>query len=108
MLTTVHPYTTITFEPLLSSLLRYMKTELKSTVKGAFQHFYGTFTADLDASVHVLYIYTDVVESIPVGDTEAPLLRIVDASGQSGDTIHRIYNPPRYLPISRRGFDSIE
>jgi len=108
VLITVYPYTTITLEPLLASMLGYGNTELKSSVRCGFQYFYGNFSADLDAAVHALYIYADVVEPIPVGDTEAPLLRIIDASGHSGDVIHRIYNPPRYLPVSRRSFDSIE
>ena len=50
----------------------------------------------------------DVAEAKRVGDTKAPLLRIVDASGVIGENIHRNYNPPRYLPICKSNFDSIE
>ena len=63
---------------------------------------------DVEVMVHALYVYTDVVESILVGDTQAPLLRIVDASGSVGKNVHRLYNPAHYLPINKRSFDSIE
>ena len=67
-----------------------------------------TSSADLEAGRYALYVYSDVVENIPVGDTSAPLLRVVDASGAKGQNITRIYIQPRYLPVSKHSFSSIE
>ena len=55
-----------------------------------------------------VYVYVDVLENVPVGDTEAPLLRIVNASERTGENVHRIYDRPRYLPVQKTQFDSIE
>jgi len=69
----------------------------------------GSITAcDINGGIHSLYVYSDVLENVPVGDTEAPLLRVVDASGHSGENIHRTFDRPRYVPIQKKRFDSIE
>lgn len=57
---------------------------------------------DLTGGLQHLYVYTDVAESTPVGDTCAPLLRIVNASGENSGTVHRIYERPRYVPLQKR------
>ena len=55
-----------------------------------------------------LYVYCDVAEAIPVGDIKAPLLRAVDAAGNFGDLIHRLYAMPQYVPLSRKEFNTVE
>ena len=39
---------------------------------------FGTEVSDINGGIHSLYIYCDLLESVPVGDIEAPLLRVVD------------------------------
>ena len=67
---------------------------------------------DVGGGLHALYIYCDVLESIPVGDTMAPLLRIVDVSGTRSDEkqelTHVQYDQPRYFPVQKKTFDTIE
>jgi hypothetical protein len=60
--------------------------------------------------LHGLYVYCDVVEHVCVGDTAAPLLRIVDAGdgAANGENITRMFNTPRYIPMRKTAFDSIE
>ena len=55
-----------------------------------------------------MYIYTDIVENVIIGDTEAPLLRIVETAGNFGDIIHQTFEPLRFIPLRRKSFDSIE
>jgi len=55
------------------------------------------------------YVYCDLVEHVPVGDTKAPLLRIVNRmSYRSGENVHEAFNPPLYVPLQKRCFDTVE
>lgn len=64
--------------------------------------------ADIEAGLHAIYIYCDVLECVPVGDTMAPLLRIVEVGGVAGEMMHLQYDQPRYVPLQKKTFDSIE
>ena len=68
----------------------------------------GQNISDIDYGLHSLYVYCDVLEYTPVGDTMAPLLRIVDVDGEHGRTIHKHYDNPRYVPVQKRNFSSLE
>jgi hypothetical protein len=65
-------------------------------------------TCDLEGGLHAMYVYCDILECIPVGDTMTPLLRIVEIKGQRGEMVHIRYDQPRYVPIRKKHFDSIE
>jgi len=55
------------------------------------------------------YVYCDLVEHVPVGDTKAPLLRIVNRmTHRGGETVHEAFNPPLYIPLQKRCFDTVE
>ena len=56
---------------------------------------------DPNRGFNSLYVYCDGAEAIPVGDIKAPLLRVVDAVGNFGDLIHRLYTMPQYVPVSK-------
>ena len=68
----------------------------------------GDSVCDIHAGIHSLYVYCDILEHIPVGDTRAPLLRIVDIDGAIGSMQVRRYERPRYVPIQLKQFDSIQ
>ena len=55
-----------------------------------------------------LYVYCDAAEAISVGDIKAPLLRVVDAAGNFGDLIHRLYTTPQYVPVPRKEFNTVD
>jgi len=65
-------------------------------------------TVDLSGGIHALFVYCDVVACVPVGDSHVPLLRIVEVGGNYGETLHRLYSKPRYVPVQKKDFDSIE
>jgi len=55
-----------------------------------------------------MYIYCDVIQHVVVGDVMAPLLRIVDVKTASTSVEHQILNPPLYVPLLKKNFDTIE
>ena len=63
---------------------------------------------DINTGFSSMYVYCNVLEHIPVGHTKAPLLRIVQLSGKSGDIVHAIYEKPLYVPLQQKNFDSME
>ena len=68
----------------------------------------GNRAVDINGGIHHVFVYCDVVEAVPVGDTLAPLLRVVETQHASQGFIHEIFNPPRYLPLQKKEFDTIE
>ena len=58
--------------------------------------------------VHSAYVYCDLLEHVTVGDTKAPLLRIVDRPSQKRGNIHRVLNPILYVPLQKKCFDTVE
>ena len=70
------------FSPAVASILGFEDTKDRKTWSAEFHmQNVGTFTgkhvADLNRGIHSLYVYCDIMEPCPVGDTRVPLLRIV-------------------------------
>ena len=63
---------------------------------------------DANRGFNSLYVYCDAAEAIPVGDINAPLLRVVDPAGNFGDLNHRLYTTPQYVPVSKKEFNTLE
>jgi hypothetical protein len=63
---------------------------------------------DLQAGIHALYVYCDLLQFTHVGDIKAPLLQVVNSGGEAGDVITRYYERPRYIPLQKKNFDSIQ
>ena len=68
----------------------------------------GDRVGDLANGLQAIYVYCDLLENVPVGDTEAPLLRIVSTNGKSGESVHHTFVVPRYLPLRLVEFDTVE
>jgi len=48
------------------------------------------------------YVYCDLVERLLVGDTTAPLFRIVSRmSDRGGENVQKASSPPLYIPRTR-------
>ena len=54
-----------------------------------------------------IYCYSDIVSLQNVGDTRAPLLRIVPVTGKVGHVVYHSFDSPTYLKVSRTVFQSI-
>jgi len=63
---------------------------------------------NLEGNINSLYVYCDALEAVVVGDTKAPLLRIVDKPRRVGGTAHRVLNPVLYVPLQKKCFDTVE
>ena len=58
--------------------------------------------------IHGLYVYSDIVEHQIVGDTRAPLLRVVPIKEKQGKDVTANFEVPHYLPVSKKLFDVME
>lgn len=61
----------------------------------------------LDAGITEIYVYSDLVSSHHVGDTFAPLLRVVPARSESSDEIVKQYDRPLYFPLKNKFLETI-
>lgn len=68
----------------------------------------GELPCDLQAGIHALYVYCDLLQFTHVGDIKAPLLRVVNSGVKVGDVVTRYYERPRYIPLQKKNFDSIQ
>jgi len=59
-------------------------------------------------NINSLYVYCDLLEAIIVGDTKAPLLRIVDKPKRLHRNMHSVLNPILYVPLQKKYFDTVE
>jgi len=54
-------------------------------------------------NLHLVYVYCDLLEQVLVGDTKAPLLRIIDrTSPDKSNVTHVTFNPLLYVPLQRK------
>jgi hypothetical protein len=99
----------IHFPPALESILGFSPQQ-NPLVNNAIESriYEGDLASDLHAGIHGLYIYCDLVHFSFVGDIKAPLLRVVASAGAAGEVITRYYERPRYVPVQKTNFDSIQ
>jgi len=98
-----------TFPPGLATILGVGEKQNPSKIKDEDAYSWGgNNVVDITKGINYLMVYCSLLEHVPVGDTKAPLLRIVDATGMNGEIIQRSFDEPRYMPIQKKNFDSIE
>ncbi len=68
----------------------------------------GNLPCNLQTGVHALYVYCDLLQYTHVGDIKAPLLRVVDSGGETGEVVTRYYERPRYVPLQKKSFDTVQ
>jgi len=55
-----------------------------------------------------LFVYCNIVEDQIIGNTMAPLLRIIETQGKHGDLVCKTYDAPHYVPVLLKDFVQIE
>src|SRR6218665_1886436 len=102
-------FSTISFTTALRHMLGipHTRNPLRNTGSDIL-HWVSTKAPDVNRGFTSMYLYCDVLEDFPVGDTKAPLLRIVPVTGKSCNIVHNIYEKPIYVPLQKKNFDSIE
>ena len=99
----------VEFPPALESILGLTPSQNPMCNKtGDRMSFRGDLSCDLQTGVHALYVYCDLLQFTHVGNIKAPLLRVVDSGGEAGDVVTRSYERPRYVPIQKKSFDTIQ
>ena len=69
----------------------------------------ATLQPQLEGNTHSLYIYSSLVDNQLVGDTVAPLLRVVCPPGEKiGQQVSEKYIKPYYLPVHSNYIDTID
>lgn len=66
------------------------------------------YPLELNAGITELYMYTDVVSSSFLGDTLAPILKIIPIGNENGNQIIKYFPVPLYFPVKKRHFDTID
>jgi len=67
-----------------------------------------TGIVNLKAGIHNIFCYSSIVRNVTVGDTQAPLLRIVPIhGGDEGEYIYETFEDRQYVPIALSNFNSI-
>jgi len=94
------------FSEPLDNMLGFDSTQL---FRGNEEHK-ASQSIRLARNLQSAYVYCDVLEQVLVGDTKAPLLRIVSRapSDQIFDGVeHVTFNPVQYIPLQKKCFDTI-
>jgi len=98
----------IKFDKYIAALLGFTTKEIINSTNSSTTIKATHASESTDVKLQHLYVYCDVIENVPVGDTEAPLLRIVNSRKSDTEVVHLSFDPPRYIPLQRKNFDSIE
>lgn len=61
----------------------------------------------INSDIFTFYIYSDIVSSCLIGNTEAPLLEAFQPSGKSGELVTERFTIRNYKHVSKRSFESI-
>jgi hypothetical protein len=70
--------------------------------------YISKYKADLGMGNSAVYIYSNIIHAQHVGNTLAPLLRIIPVENITNGQIHQAFNTPYYIPVSRVHIDTIE
>lgn len=92
------------------SLLRIQRNEIKpqQTAMIGPMAYRGEYNMELNEDFKSVYVYCDLVSARQVGDTMAPLLRIVPMKDKTQELTHHIFEEPHYVPLSRLQFNTAE
>ena len=80
---------------------------MDKSIYGEGEHV-GRRVVDVNQGFYSLYVYCNLVQPRPVGDTEAPLLRIVPVEGGDGEIVTKTYQTIQFVPVSLLNFETVE
>lgn len=70
--------------------------------------YISKYPLELDAGITEIFVYTDLIESHHVGDTYAPLLRIIPCMNEKKEQIVKQYDTPIYFSLRKNFVDTIQ
>lgn len=92
----------ITIENGLRDLLGYKKN--KFSQGSSVSHY----QIELNGGISEIFVYTDIIHSHHVGDTVAPVLRVIPVMTKDSEQIVKVYPSPLYFPVKKTFFDTIQ
>jgi len=106
----------MTFTELLETVLSIRFSESLAEILGAdadvaYDHNHAGTSRRfslVNGDINSVYIYCDILEHVTVGDTKAPLVRIVDKDRKKRGNVHQTFNPVLYVPLQKKNFDTVE
>ena len=88
----LQPGESLQFKPKLAAMLGIKTNPIHCGSESIKYHEEDLF--NLDETIHTLYVYCDIIENMPVGREEAPLLRIVGVDAKQGEIVRQTYDNP--------------
>lgn len=70
--------------------------------------YISKYPLELDAGITEIFVYCDIVESHHVGDTYAPLLRVLPVSNEHNSQVTKYFDKVVYFPLRKNFIESIE
>jgi len=98
----VPPKFEVTFNKNLADMLGFKKTAFKTGF------YFGDYPLQLHAGITEIFVYSDVIQSVHVGDSVSPLLRIIPCQNETKPQIVKYYERPIYVPIRKKFLETIE
>ncbi|KAF8790008.1 hypothetical protein HNY73_005096 [Argiope bruennichi] len=98
----VPDYYEVKFAKALAELLGFDKTSFKSG------NYESKYSLDISGGITEIFIYSDLVQSHHVGDSFAPLLRIIPCINEKEDQIVKYYDRPLYFPVRKTFIETIQ
>lgn len=92
----------IEFSKELAAMLGFEET---SFISGVYD---GKYELELDSGVTEILIYSDLIASHHVGDSFAPLLRVIPCMSEKEEQIVKHFHTPFYFPLRKHFIDTIE
>ncbi|EGT32207.1 hypothetical protein CAEBREN_32377 [Caenorhabditis brenneri] len=90
----------VEFEKACSYFLGFEDTIVRGTMVAPHK-------TDMFGDVSVIYLYSDLVDPIIVGNRKSNLLSVVPCTGQYGHIVYYTVPSPRYVPLFNSNIDSI-
>ena len=85
----LQPGESLKFKPKLATMLGIITNPVQCG--NECRKYISDAIVDVDGTIHTLYVYCNIVEPMPVGGNEAPLLRIVGVDAKQGEIVRKTY-----------------
>ena len=102
----LQPVDSLKFKPKLATMLGIITNPVQCG--NECRKYHSDTLVDVEGTIHTLYVYCNIVESMPVGGVDAPLLRIVGVDAKQGEIVRKTYDNPMYVPVRIKKFDTLE
>lgn len=100
----------LTISQKLAETLKFVSTIMVSGVTEIIESTAPVDVIELGSDITNAYVYCDLIQARPVGDTMAPLLRCMPLAqkDKKAELVSTVFTKPYYFPLSRNNFNTLE